>query len=163
MNWRSFAAIALGTALALPALAAEKPIKKPEVPKAVLASAAARYPKAEMTGFAQEEEAGQTVFEVRLKEAGARTDIVISREGKLLTEEKAISMKELPDAVRQSLSTWRHAKAKVVKIERVTKFDKPEATTFEILVQSGKQKYELVFSSKGDLTTEETKSGGAED
>jgi hypothetical protein len=163
MNWRSIAAITLGAALALPALAAEKTIKKSEVPKAVLEAAAARYPKAEMTGFSQEEEAGQTVFEVRLKEAGAWTDVVLSREGKILSEEKTISMKDLPEAVQQGLSASLHAKAKVLKVERVTEFDKPETTTFEILVQGGKQKWELVFSSDGKLAKMETKSGGAKD
>src|SRR5262245_57661035 len=115
MSRKSFVTIALGAAIASSAFAGEKRIKKSEVPKVVLDATTSRYPKAEMSGFAQEEEHGRTIFEVQLTEAGARIEIDVSPEGKILTEERTISMKDVPDAVRKGLSTSRHSKAKVLK------------------------------------------------
>jgi hypothetical protein len=160
MHSRTIIAIALGASLALPAVAGEKRIRKSDVPNIVLAAVTAKYPKADMTGFAQEEEAGKTVYEVQFKVSGTRTDLIVSREGKILTEEKTISMKELPDVVRQGLSTSRYSKARVLKIEKVTESDKEEAPTYELLVEHDRKKNELVFSSTGELTKEEAKKRG---
>ncbi|MGQ0505875.1 MAG: PepSY-like domain-containing protein [Myxococcaceae bacterium] len=162
MSSRTVMAIALGSALALPALAAERRIKKTEVPGPVLAAVVAKYPKADMTGFAQEDEAGKTVYEVQLRVGGTRTELIVSPEGKILTEEKTISMKEFPDAVRQGLSASRYSKAKVIKIEKVTDSDKPEPT-YELLVEFEKKRHELFFTSSGELTKEEAKNGDHED
>jgi hypothetical protein len=155
-----FVALALGALLAHQVLAVEKPVKKTEVPKAVLEAISARHPKAEMTGFSREDENGKTVFEVQLREAGGRTEIVVTPDGKILTEEKTVSASELPAAVQHGLSNSTHSKARILKAEKVTEAEKPEAPTYEILVQDGKRKYELVFSSKGELTKEEAQSGG---
>jgi Protein of unknown function (DUF2874). len=158
MNSKPVVVIALGSAFALSAVAGEKRIRKADVPNVVLAAVTAKYPKADMTGFAQEEAAGKTVYEVQLKVGGTPTDLIVSRAGKILTEEKAISMKELPDVVRQGLSISRYAKARVLKIEKATDSDKPEAPSYELLVERDRKKHEFVFASNGELTREEAKS-----
>ena len=68
------------------------------------------------------------------------------------------SLKEFPDVVREGLSTSRYAKARVLKIEKVTNSDKEEAPSYELLVEHDRKKHEIVFCSTGELTKEEAKS-----
>jgi hypothetical protein len=149
-------AMALDLAIVSSVAGAEKQITKLEVPRAVLDATAARYPNADMTNFAREEESGKTTFEVQLKVNGARIEIDVSPEGKILSEERTISIKELPDAVRSGLAASRYSSARVLRIEKVTDVDGAQAPTYELLVQ-GAKRYELVFSSTGQLTKQELK------
>lgn len=168
MTWRATAsafAIALGLAAmeSSPAVAAETRLARSKVPSAVLAAVSARHPRSKMTDFAQEHEGGKTVYEVTLETGSGRLEVIVSPAGKILTEEQTIAMKDLPDPVRKSLARSRHAKAKVLRLEKVTDHRKPKEPTYELLVELLGKKHELVFSSAGRLLKEEAKSKGDED
>lgn len=159
MNSKTVTFALLVSTLALPAFAAEKRIKKSEVPKAVLAAVTTKYPNAEMTGFAQEDDAGKSVFEVQLKVGKLRTELIVTPEGKIVTEESVVTMKEVPEAVRVTLTSSVYAKSKVIKIEMVTDGERPNAPTYEIFVKHEHKVHELVFTATGELTKDEAKSG----
>ncbi len=162
MRFSAIFAFACIAAMTSPAFAAEKRLKKADVPAVVLAAVAAKYPKATLTKFAQEDEAGKTVYEVQLKVGQAKTELIVSADGKILTEEKTIARKELPAAVGKSLSTSLYTKAKLIKIEMVTDSAKPDAPTYEILVTHQGKAHELVFTATGQLTKDETESEDAD-
>ena len=151
MSSRTLLALALAAVLAQPALASEKKVKKAEVPKAVMDAAAQQYPKAKMTGFSKGDEHGGVVYEIKLEEGTARSEIVVTPEGKILSEEKTLSEKQLPAEVRKALAASPHAKAKVVGVEEVKSTDKPDTPTYEVTVSEGKKTVALTYSAKGEL------------
>lgn len=156
MRFSAIFAFACIAAMISPAFASEKRLKKADVPAVVLAAVVARYPKATLTEFAQEDEAGKTVYEVQLKVGKAKTELIVSPDGKILTEEKTITRKELPAAVDQALTKSPYAKAKIIKIEMVTDGTKPDLPSYEIFVKQKSQVHELVFTATGKLTKDET-------
>jgi uncharacterized membrane protein YkoI len=157
MTWRSFAIALIAFGVTVSVSAAEKRLEKSQVPKAALAAVAAKYPKARMTGFSEEDEGGKRVYEVKLQWGGERAEVTVSSEGKILAEERVISMREVPDAVKKTLSTGSYAKAKVSRIERVTDGAKPDAPTYELQVEQGGRRHELVFAHTGELIEDEAK------
>ena len=141
-------AVACASALA----AKEVKLTKTEVPAAVLQTAAKTAPGAAMTGFAREEEKGKTVYEVELREKGMGTDLVLSPEGKLLTEERTLAaLADLPAAVRSGFQGSPYGKAKVLEIEKVTNSETPNAATYELTVQQHGKRHELELTADGKL------------
>jgi len=141
-------AVAFASALA----AKEVKLTKAQVPAPVLQTAAKTAPGAAMTGFAREEEKGKTVYEVELREKGTGTDLILSPEGKLLTEERTLaSLADLPAAVRQGFQGSPYGTAKVLKIEKVTNSETPNAPTYELTVQQHGKHHELELTADGKL------------
>ena len=143
--------------------AGERELKRSNVPKAVLEAAAARLSEAVMVGFSVEEESGKTVYEVRLEVRTRRVDLDITPDGKVLSEERTIARDELPDAVRKSLASSRYARAKVRRIEEVIDAARPDAPTYELVVEQAGRRHELVFSHTGELVGAEAKTKGEKD
>jgi hypothetical protein len=155
------AAITLAlVAVGATAVASERRNGKSEVPKAVLDAVAAKHPRSKLIGFSEEREGGKAVYEVTLETVSGRLEAIVSPEGRILTEEQTIAIKDLPEPVRKGLAGSRHAKARVLRVERVTDSRKPKQPTYEILLEAtGKaQRHELVFSSAGKLIKDEAKS-----
>ena len=141
-------AVAFTSALA----AKEVKLTKAQVPAPVLQTAAKTAPGAAMTGFAREQEKGKTVYEVELREKGMGTDLVLSPEGKLLTEERTLAaLADLPAAVRSGFQGSPYGKAKVLKIEQVTNSETPNASTYELTVQQHGKRHELELTADGKL------------
>ena len=134
------------------AFAGESKISEAEVPKAVLDGVAKKYPAAKKTGFEREVEKGKTVFEVKLLNGGHKIDVDVSPEGTILEEEEEIAFDAAPAAVKAALaSSSKYAKWTVKRAERVVTAGNHAEPHFEIVVTSGKNKAELVFSTDGKL------------
>ena len=153
---------AVVASLPLAAFAGEQRIKKSDVPPAVLAAVSARNPQ-EMTGFTKEIEDGKTLYEVQIKTEAGRAELIVTPDGKIVAEEHAITVKQLPDAVRQGLAASAYAKAKVQRVEKVIEFEGGPQTRFELLVVASGKMHELVFDEAGALTKDEEKKQGEED
>ena len=152
MKHQTLLGAALAIAFASTLAAKEVKLTKAEVPAPVLQAAARTAPGATMTGFAREEEKGKTVYEVELRDKGTGTDLMLSPEGKLLTEERTLaSLADLPAAVRNGFqgSSWHTAK--VLKIEKVTNSETPNAPTYELTVQQHGKRHELELNADGKL------------
>jgi hypothetical protein len=148
-------ACALGLAVPASSDAAEKQIQRSDVPNAVLNAVAAKYPKAAMTRFVRETEDGKVVFEVAVESEGHKAELAVTPDGAILEEERQISVKELPEAVRTALASSAYSAAEVLRVEVITETKKPEAPTFELLVKQGSAKRELVFDQAGKLTKDQ--------
>ena len=152
MKHQTLLCAALAVACASALAAKEVKLTKAEVPAPVLQTAAKTAPGAAMTGFAREEEKGKTVYEVELREKGAGTDLILSPEGKLLTEEKTLaSLADLPAAVRKGFQGSPYGTAKVLKIEKVTNSGTPNASTYELTVQQHGKRHEVELTAEGKL------------
>jgi Putative beta-lactamase-inhibitor-like, PepSY-like len=146
-------ALALTTAALSSTTAQEEKIARSEVPEAVLAAIRARYPGAPLQQFVKETEDGKLSYEVALDWKGERTEVVVSPDGRILVEEVTIRIDDLPAAVRKGLVSSKYGSAKVTKVEKVTETDK--APTFEIVVDLGGEKHELVLAGNGDIQSDE--------
>jgi hypothetical protein len=128
-------------------------IKQSEVPKVVVGGVLATYPLASITQFARNAEGGKVIYEVQLEGAdGTHWQALVTPEGKVVVEQRAMELKDAPESVRKSLASSGYQDAAVTSVERVTKPDRPDdAPTFEIVVHKGNEKRRLVFEHTGEL------------
>jgi len=154
MSWEK--GIVMGfvvAALASAASAQEQKIGRSEVPETVLKTVEATYPRVPLLGFSKEAEDGRLAYEIALDWKGRRTEVVVSPEGRILIEEVTIGIDEVPAAVRKGLASSKYGSAKLTRIEKVTETDR--ASTFEIVVDQGGEKHELVFAGYGEIQSDE--------
>jgi hypothetical protein len=146
---------AVGLTVSSLAFAGEHAVKRSDVPDAVIKAVTGRYPQGEMKRFIREVEHGKTAYEVLLDLGGSRTELIVAADGRIQVEERVITLADLPDAVQKGLGASRFGKAKVLRVERVTKANKVDAPTYEIIVSLDGKKHEVAFSNAGKLLTAE--------
>jgi hypothetical protein len=135
-----------------PAIAAEQPISRAQMPKPALDAVARKYPNARMVKFAKEVEAGQTSFEVELSEGARKIDVNLSADGRILVEEELISTASVPEAVRSTLAAHATYGAwKIKRAERIIKLEKIDDPSYELVVAGGGKVAELLFDKDGKL------------
>jgi hypothetical protein len=112
----------------------EEKVPLDKVPKAVLEAVKKRFPKAEIVEAAKETADGKTEYEVTVKEAGKKIDVMLTPEGAITLIEKEIDVKDLPAPVKDALDK-KYPKATYKIVEEVIK------------VTDGKEKLEYYEAS----------------
>ena len=140
------------------AVQADQPLKRSQVPKAVIEALQQKYPAAKTLGFQKEVENGKTQYEANLKNGAERVDVSFSPEGKVVSEETEIAAAAVPAAVKQGLAASRYSTWKVNKAERVITNEDRHHPSIELDVQSGRQRAEVAFDAAGKLVNEERQS-----
>jgi hypothetical protein len=138
--------------------AEEKPIKQADVPKPVIEAVTKKYPKAKLKSFDKEGDAGKPVYEVELTSGKDEMSIDVSADGKILAEETVIKTSALPAPVKAGLQASKYKGWKISKAEKVITEEKEDAPAYEVIVQSKKEKFEVVLDKEGKITKEEAKS-----
>jgi uncharacterized membrane protein YkoI len=137
--------------LAAAARADEEKIALDKLPKAVTDAIKKAYPDAEMKSAEKEKENGKEVFEVVLKNKDQTLEVTLTPEGKILSVEKEIPVKDLPKAVTDSVVA-KYPKSTIKKAEEETKDEK---VTYEVLIETAdKKKIEVVLDPKGKILEE---------
>jgi hypothetical protein len=131
----------------------EQSLKKKNVPKAILDAFQASYPKATLKGYSKEKDKETVVYEVESVEGKIHRDVSYTVDGAVISVEESLPYDKVPQPVRDALLK-EYPKAKVSMCEKVTK---GETIQYELLVRSGKQKYELVFNTDGTIVEKEKK------
>jgi hypothetical protein len=135
------------------ARAEEEKVALDKLPAAVVKAIKAKYPKAEMVSAEAGDEDGKKQFEVEIKNGGHDLEVTLSPEGKILAVERVIEAKDLPKVVEDALEA-KYPKAKIEKVEEVSKDDK--VASYEItIVTADKKKVEAEFDLKGKFIDEE--------
>jgi hypothetical protein len=128
---RTFAAsltIAMGLILSVvPTRADEEKTPLDKVPAAALQAVKKRFPDAQISGASKETEDGKTVYEVTLKDKGRTVEVTSTADGTLLTIEREIPMKEIPEVVKKAFDA-KNANVKVQSIEEVIKVEGAKET-----------------------------------
>jgi hypothetical protein len=150
-------AAALAALIPSLALAGEKRVAESQVPKAVLEAVKQKYAGARLTGFEEQQEGKQTTYEVKLEEGSVEREVVLTPDGKPVSEETGIAPDAVPQNVRQALTASKHGKASLEKAEKVVFTGKEDAPQYELLVSEGGKRTELVFDHDGKLLKEEPK------
>ena len=145
-----FSFLAIGVAVSWNTVdAGEVKIERQALPAAVNATLASRYPNAELLHFTRETGKGVTFYEVEMKVAGHRVDVLIEPNGKLHEEEAEIAAGDLPDRVRAGLASSAQSNWTIQRAERITSGDPAVAPRFELLVVHDKARLELVYAANG--------------
>jgi uncharacterized membrane protein YkoI len=143
----------------------EEKVALDKLPKAVLDTVKARFPKAELLGAAKEKEDGKILYEVAIKDQGAKIDVILTAEGAITLFEKEIAAKDLPKAVTKALEE-KYPKAAYKKIEEVTKVEnKSEKLAYYevLLVTPAKKRGEVQVDASGKIVNEEQKKNDKDD
>jgi hypothetical protein len=143
--------------LTAPVRADEEAVPLDKVPKAVLAAAKKRFPKAEVVGASKETTDGKTLYELELKEAGKTIDLTLTSAGTITLIEKEIDAKDLPKAVTGALAKkYPKATYKTVEAVYVVKEGKETLDFYEVvLVTAQKKEIEVEVLADGKITSEE--------
>ena len=127
---------------ALSVLAAEKKIKRSDLPPAVEKTAAAQGVDATIRGFSEEKENGQTFYEAEMTVNGHSRDVLMDAGGVIVEVEEQVAMDSLPTDVQDTL----HAKAgkgKIVSVESITKHDKLVAFEAAVLTKGKRSEVQV--------------------
>jgi hypothetical protein len=143
VRWAAFAGI-LGAMLAgsSSAGAGEEKISVKELPRAVRKAVKAEFPKARIEQAAKEEEDGETIYEVTLKQGKRTIDVSLERDGEIVEIERTLTVDELPSAVKNALEA-RYPHAAIAKVETIRK-GKDGPQRFEIAIVT-----EVVLDARG--------------
>jgi hypothetical protein len=132
------------------AQADEEKIDVKDLPRAVLKAVKTKFPGAAIKEAAEEEDdEGESTYEVSLEFKGHSYDVALEPNGKIVEVEKEIATEELPKAVQKALAAS-HPKAKIEKAEVITKAG--HAPYYELLVTT-----EVAFTAKGKPVVSSTK------
>lgn len=126
--------------------AAEKKIKKSDLPPAVQKAAEEQGRGATIKGCSQEVENGKTLYEVELNVNGHSKDVTMDAAGKVVEVEEEVALDSLPEAVRKGLADQAHG-GKIGKVESLTKNDKLVA--YEAHVVKAGKRFEIQVGPDG--------------
>ena len=132
------------------AQAKEKSLKKSDLPSAVQKTADEQSKGAAVHGYSSEVEDGKLEYEVEMTINGHSRDVSIAPDGRVLEIEEAVSMSDLPAAVRDGL-TANAGSGSVTKVESVTKDGKLVA--YEAQIRTGAKHSEIQVGPDGKLLT----------
>lgn len=132
-------------ALTVSVRAQEKPLRKSKVPAAVLKAFKESYPEATAKAYSLEKENGKNYYEVESIDGKTHRDLLYAADGKVIEIEESIKPNELPEAVRATVKKDFQS-AKILRAERTTREQK---VSYELVIRSGKNKYEASYSPDG--------------
>ncbi len=133
----------------------EEKVALDKLPKPVVDAVKKKFPKAELNSASKEKEDGKIVYEVNIKDGKTTIEVTVTPEGKIVSIEKEITVKDLPKAVAETLES-KYPKATIKKVEEIIKEDK--LTAYEVLLVTAEKKaLEVVFSPEGKVVSEEKK------
>jgi hypothetical protein len=129
-------------------LAQEKEIDARQLPPAVSAAFHAAYPHAVIKGAAVEIENDVTCYEIESVDGQTRRDLLYAADGKVLETEESLDPAALPGAVSRKVAETYPA-GKIQKAEKTT--DPSGKIDYELLVQSGEKRFEIVLDPAGNI------------
>src|SRR5947209_12710424 len=127
--------------------AAEKKIKKSDLPAAVQKTADEQSQGATVKGYNQEVENGKTYYEVELTVNGHSKDVSMDPDGKVVEIEEEVALTSLPEAVHKGLTDQAKG-GKITRVESLTKGGKLVA--YEAQVVNDKQRSEIQVGPDGN-------------
>lgn len=153
-SWLMLPALALSLLWGAP-LRAEpsKPAAPTACPQPVTAVIARTFPKSTITKCKAEHEHGRDQFEVKLTKAdGAKAEVDVAADGKILQIEEKVPVDKLPTAVVKAFSA-KYPKAKIDAAEKQTPAEGPASYELGFATDSGRK--EATFTEDGKFVEEE--------
>lgn len=120
----------------------EKKIPRSDLPPAVEKTVAEQSKNAEIRGFSEEKENGQTFYEAELIVNGHSKDVLVDVNGTMVEVEEQVPIESLPPAVREGLQA-KAGSGKLTKVEKLTKKDKLVAYEAKVLTNGKKSEVQV--------------------
>ena len=133
--------------LASLSVAAEKKIKRSDLPAAVEKTVQEQSVGATIQGFSKDMEGGKVEYEVEMIVNGHGKDVSIAKDGTVIEVEQEVDRSSLPATVETALSA-RAKGAKITKVESVTRRGK--IVSYEASVLTGAKKSEIAVGPNGE-------------
>ena len=137
----------------------EKTIAPEKLSNAVTASFHKAYPNATVRGASVERENGKTYYEIESTDSTVKRDLLYTADGTCVEIEETIDATTLPRAVSGSLHK-EFPEAKILRAESITK---GQALQYEVVVQSGERKWEVVFDPNGIIVEKQKQKAKADE
>ena len=145
------------------AAAKEEAVPVSDVPAPVAKAVKARFPNAQVTGAAKEDEYGHLVYEMQLTEKSAKIDVTVNPQGTIEIIETQVQPGQLPKAVKQALAE-KYPKSQVKLAETVVhvKQGKELLDCYELKLHADGKTTEVKFAADGTVKHVEEKSSADE-
>ena len=143
-------------ALTFAARADDVKVAVKDLPKAVAAAVKARFPKAQITDAEKITEDGKTTYEVSLKDGKNELDATYSADGKLLSLETEVAVKDLPPPVTDAVK-GKYPKGTMKSAAWIVDYDGAKETKYYgVIVSTGAKKdRELSITLAGEIKADE--------
>jgi hypothetical protein len=127
----------LALLLAVSTFAQERKVKRSELPASVEKTVEEQSKGATIRGFSEEEENGQTTYEVGMVVNGHSKDVQMDANGAVVEIEEQVDLQSVSAEVRAGLQA-KAGKGKIMKVESITKKGKLVAYEAQIVTQGKK-------------------------
>ncbi len=124
--------------------------EKVTAPEAVTAAFHKAYPEARILDVSKESKEGKVYYEIESQDKSVRRDLLYSADGTVFEMEEAIAVKDLPAKVSEGL----RAKFPAGKVERAERITRGKTVEYELLVENGEKKIEVLFDSNGAVKSQ---------
>lgn len=138
-----------------------KEIQASDVPEAAMTTVHKKHPDGRVTSYHMgEQRSGATpTYVVALDEdSGGKTrklELVLSNDGRIITEREVIAMSEIPDKVKQGFDKSRYGNWEVTQIEKAIRGERVESPQYQITVSQGSDLTRTIFDKDGKLVVAE--------
>jgi hypothetical protein len=154
---QAFAALLAGLFLLVSAAHAQEKKDKldlDKIPKRVMDTLKAKFPKAEIDKWTKEKEGNDIVYDIEFKQEGRKFEADIKEDGTLLNWEKEIAAKDLPEAAKKAVEKkYPKSTMKVIMEVIDVKDGKETPGGFEVTLETAdKKEVEVVVSADGKIT-----------
>ena len=133
--------------------AQEEAVPQDKIPKLVMDSLLAKFPKAKIDKCTKAKEGDDVVYDIEFKQEGRKCEADIKESGVYINYEKAIEAKDLPKAVSDAVEK-RYPKATLQEImeETEVKGKEEKLSAYEVvLVTADKKEVEVRLSPDGKI------------
>jgi hypothetical protein len=112
-----------------------------KIPKKVMDTLMAKFPKAEIHKWTKEKEGDVVVYDFEFKQEGRKFEADIKEDGTIHNWEKEVAVKDVPDAVKKAVEK-KYAKSNPKEIMQITavKNGKEELEGYEIVLETAGKK-----------------------
>ena len=129
----------------------DKPVKFEDLPPAVAKAMKAAAGDAKLTNIELGDENGTPAYEAVWTANGHKHEIAVAKDGKVLSLEEIISLKEAPEAVQAAI-TKEAGSNKITEVEKVLEKGR---TSYEATIKHGKGKLVVKLSEAGKVLERE--------
>jgi len=121
----------------------EQKVDKKDVPQAIISAFTKSYPNAKIHDYSKEVKKGKTSYEIESTDGNTKRNVSYSANGQVLEIEEAISIKDLPQNIVQTLGKS-YPKAKIIEAGKEIK---GKITKYEVEIKDNNKTKEIVFEN----------------
>lgn len=156
--------VALGLGTAIPCVAKEEKVAPGDLPAAVTAAVAKRFPDAKISGAGKEEADGELVYEVQLVRKERKIDVTVRPDGAIREIEEQLPQAELPQPVQRAIAK-QYAKSRLRIAEKITlvKDGKESLDAYEVKLDADGKVTEVKLTPDGKILHTEVQTGDGDE